>query len=110
MTKRFVAPAVLAALLLSFAPLHAEDPPHLDFVRGLRERRYPDLALEYLQKLSKDPPADLDAFLQKNAAHPLAATVRLDLARVTVLQGKTQLTRALREETRAAKQAGADKA
>ncbi|MER3417352.1 MAG: hypothetical protein C4297_14250 [Gemmataceae bacterium] len=30
------------------------EPPHLDFVRGLRQRGFADLALEYLEKLQKD--------------------------------------------------------
>src|SRR5438128_11126314 len=37
--------------------------PHLDFVRGLRERHYPDLALEYLEKLNKNPPPGLEPFI-----------------------------------------------
>jgi hypothetical protein len=58
-------------------PLRAEE-PHLDFVRGLRENRYPDLALEYLQKLAKNPPADLAPRLPLEMAR-----CRLDLAATT---------------------------
>src|SRR5262249_11712832 len=39
--------------------------------------------------------AELDAFLQKNAAHPKANDARFQIAQIAVLQGKTQLTRAL---------------
>ncbi|HKB39633.1 MAG TPA: hypothetical protein VKD72_24560, partial [Gemmataceae bacterium] len=38
---------------------------------------------------------ELDAFLQKNAAHPRANDARFQIAQIAVLQGKTQLTRAL---------------
>lgn len=38
---------------------------------------------------------ELEAFLAKNAGHPRAAAVRVDLANVTTLQGKAQLARAL---------------
>src|SRR5437773_12167350 len=56
--KRLFAIALFGTLLCCCPPLRAEDVPHLDFVRGLREKRYPDLALEYLKKLSQNPPAD----------------------------------------------------
>jgi hypothetical protein len=39
--------------------LVAAEPPHLQFVQGLRERNLPDLALEYLLKLSVKPPPEL---------------------------------------------------
>src|SRR5438132_7637904 len=142
--KRFV--ALLASIILfgSGVCLRAEE-PHLDFVRGLRERHYPDLALEYLEKLNKNPPPGLgpfillemaktrldkassepavpkrlalyfaargefEAFLKNNPNQPLAPTARLEMARVTVLQGKTQLNQALRESG-AAKQSAALKA
>jgi len=42
--------------------------------------------------------ASFQAFLQNNPGHPRAAEVRLDIARATTLQGKTQLSRALLEE------------
>jgi hypothetical protein len=38
------------------------------------------------------------AFLQANPAHPRAAETKLDIARATTLQGKTQLSRALLED------------
>jgi hypothetical protein len=51
--KRWVTgPAVSAFLLVSLA-VQAQEPPHLDLVRGLRERGYHELALEHLQKLQK---------------------------------------------------------
>ncbi|HEV3085319.1 MAG TPA: tetratricopeptide repeat protein [Gemmataceae bacterium] len=56
-------------------PLRAEEPPHLAFVRALRARGMADLALEYLQSQSKNPPADLAPIL------PLElAKTRLELA------------------------------
>jgi hypothetical protein len=55
--------------------LPAEEPPHLEFVRALRARGMADLALEYLQSKSKNPPPDLAAVL------PLElAKTRLELA------------------------------
>src|SRR5438067_13109131 len=55
--------AVLLALLLTAPAACAEEPPHLDFVRGLRARGMPDLAAEYLQQLSAHPPAGLAPLL-----------------------------------------------
>jgi hypothetical protein len=42
-------------------PARAEEPPHLDFVQGLRAKGLPDLALEYLQNLKsrKDLPPEV---------------------------------------------------
>ncbi|HTK78566.1 MAG TPA: hypothetical protein VL371_25130, partial [Gemmataceae bacterium] len=37
--------------------------PHLDFVRGLQARGMADLAADYLQRLSANPPANLRAIL-----------------------------------------------
>lgn len=37
--------------LLVASPAWAEEPPHLEFARGLREKGYHDLALEYLKSL-----------------------------------------------------------
>jgi hypothetical protein len=133
--------AVVAAFLLAPAVARAEEPPHFDFVHGLRERHYFDLALDYLHKLQArtDLPPDVasrlpleiartqldsadatpdigqrlslylesrkqfEEFLNKNPKSPLANQARLDLAHVTVLQGKTQLSRALREQDPAAR-------
>jgi tetratricopeptide (TPR) repeat protein/TolA-binding protein len=65
----------LASLLAAALSLRAEEPPYLDFVRALRARGMPDLALEYLQKLQEKPPPGLAATL------PLEmAKTRLELA------------------------------
>jgi TolA-binding protein len=130
--------AALALFLLAVAAPHAEEPPHLQFVQGLREKQLPDLALEYLEALQKKAlPAevatllplesakarlalaeletepgrrtnlreqarnDLQTFAQKHPGHPLAADANLELARVVVLQGKEQLTRAHGNEDKA---------
>src|SRR4051794_28154778 len=55
--------AVLLALLLTAPAARAEEPPYLDFVRGLRARGMPDLAADYLQQLSARPPAGLAPLL-----------------------------------------------
>jgi hypothetical protein len=54
----------------------AEEPPHLDFVQKLRANHYPDLALEYLQKLAPTAPADMRPSIELEIAR-----ARLDLAR-----------------------------
>src|SRR5438552_8733164 len=47
---------LVGLLSLAYQPARADEPPYLDFVRSLREkRRAPDLALEYSQDLSKEP-------------------------------------------------------
>ena len=140
--------ALVAALLLAPLAARADEPPYFEFVRGLRERHYYDLALEYLHKLqtrtdlppevaarlpleiartqldSADATPDLgqrlslylearkqfEEFLTKNPKSPLANQARLDLAHVTVRQGKTQLSRALREQDPAAKISEAERA
>jgi hypothetical protein len=143
-------PLVILALgtLVAAAPhAWADEPPHLEFARGLREKHYTDLALEYLEKLAKKPPSpevecllplelaktrldlakaesenskrlalyhqarqELDAFLKNNPQHPRVAEAQLELVNVTVLQGKTQLTKALRLKSAAAREAEALKA
>jgi hypothetical protein len=143
-------PFRLAPLFLLLVPLaaRADEPPYLDFVHGLRERHYADLALEYLHKLQerKDLPADVAArlpleiartqldragdtpdlgqrlvlyaearkqfetFLAKNSTSPLANQARFDLASVAVRQGRTQLSRALRDEEPTSRAAEAAKA
>jgi len=73
----------LAAILsfsLSFQVTRADEPPYLEFVRALREkRRAPDLALEYLQTLSKKPnlPKELASFLPLEMAE-----CRMELAQL----------------------------
>jgi TolA-binding protein len=41
----------------------AEEPPHLELARGLIAQGMPDLAVQYLEKLSQKPPANLAAAL-----------------------------------------------
>src|SRR5439155_18397920 len=140
---------LVALLSLAYQPARADEPPYLDFVRSLREkRRAPDLALEYLQDLSKKPnlPKDLIAFLplemaecrmelaqlendpdarnrilaqaetefrQFLAAHAnssQAAGANLQLARIVSQQGMSQLTFALRQDSRDARIAEKEKA
>src|SRR5438105_15599005 len=70
----------IAFLMTISPPIRADEPPYLDFVRALREkRRAPDLALEYLQELSKKPnlPKDLIAFLPLEMAE-----CRMELAQL----------------------------
>ncbi|MFN4258482.1 MAG: hypothetical protein ACK4RK_04240 [Gemmataceae bacterium] len=69
---------LLLILVVGFAPLvaaRADALPHMEFVQGLRDNRYPDLALEYLQNMSKNPPPELAVIL------PLEiAKTRLEIA------------------------------
>ena len=51
-----------------------------------------------------------EQFLKANPTHPRAAETRLDIARATTMQGKTQLSRALLEEDLPARIAAGDKA
>jgi hypothetical protein len=140
---------LLFSLNLTFQSARAEEPPYLDFVRALREkRRAPDLALEYLQELSKKPnlPKDLVAFmplemaecrmelaqletdperrrriyadaekefrdfLAGHANSPQAAGANLNLARIVSQQGTSQLSFALRQDSKEARAAEKEKA
>jgi hypothetical protein len=71
--------AVILALGILLAPVswvRADEPDAMEFVRGLRARNYPDLALEYLLKLQKTAPPEM--------ANQLALEIAkcwLDLAR-----------------------------
>lgn len=67
--------AVLALGVL-VAAARAEEPPHLDFVQKLRASHYPDLALEYLQKIGPAAPANMRPSIELEIAR-----ARLDLAR-----------------------------
>ena len=70
----------IAFLMTISPPIRADEPPYLDFVRSLREkRRAPDLALEYLQELVKKPnlPKDLVDFLPLEMAQ-----CRMELAQL----------------------------
>ncbi len=116
------------------AALPADEPPHAEFVRGLRARHYNDLALEYLERVlptasAEAKPAlllerarthldlaaaepdvgrrlvkyneargELEAFVKQFGAHALAGGASLELAHVAVMQGKTQLGVALKQE------------
>src|SRR4051812_14382675 len=61
--NRPVATLALVAFLLAAAPLTAEEPRQLEFVRGLRDKHYFDLAREYLEKQIPKAPADQKATL-----------------------------------------------
>jgi hypothetical protein len=74
MTRAVVLAALAACAGLAVPPARAEE-PHLEFARALRAQGMPDLAADYLQRLSAKPPADLAAVL------PLEiAKARLDQA------------------------------
>ncbi len=81
--KRLLVMLTVGSLSLAGAALRAEEPPHLEFVRGLRQRGMPDYALEYLQELSKKPPAGLARVLPLEMAKARAdlAQSEPDLAR-----------------------------
>ena len=76
--KRLLQLLALTGLLGTILPLAADEIPHLDFVRSLRAHHYPDLALDYLEKLrtSSPPPeiADLIPLEMAKARLDLAAT------------------------------------
>jgi hypothetical protein len=96
--KRPLALAVLLASLLPAVPAgpaaRAEEMPYLEFVRTLRERRYPDLALEYLTRLAKNPPPEVAAILPLEMAR-----TRVDIAANTIdVSARLQLYTAARKE------------
>ncbi|MBL8797797.1 MAG: hypothetical protein JNM56_28120, partial [Planctomycetia bacterium] len=72
-------PVIMLALFwcfLALAPGRANE-PHLEFIRALRAKNYTDLALEYMDRIAKDPAVAPDI----KAAFPLErARVRLDQA------------------------------
>lgn len=71
---RWLLSAVFLTALFHPCSLRADE-PHLELVRGLRARGMADLALEYLQRLSANPPASLRSVL------PLEiAKARMELA------------------------------
>jgi hypothetical protein len=53
---------------------------------------------------------EFEAFLKNNPKHPLAADARLEIARIIALQGKADLSRARRQDTKEAEQAERKKA
>ena len=125
---------LLGAFLLAAGPVAADDASAQDdlrFIEALRSQGKPDLALEYLQRISKtaspelakqlplelakarlaaagDEPdsgkrlslytaarEELQKWLTANPDSPCAGEVKLDMAQVSVMQGRTQLSRAL---------------
>ena len=54
--------------------------------------------------------AEFQSFLDKNPGHPRSAEINLDIAQVAIQEGRTQLSRALIEETEQARTAEAVKA
>jgi outer membrane protein assembly factor BamD (BamD/ComL family) len=54
--------------------------------------------------------AEIESFLKQNPDHPRAGEARLDIARVVILQGKTQLSQALAQDSLDARIADADRA
>ncbi len=62
------------------APVEAEPPPHLDFIRGLRNDGLGDLAMEYIEKLRANPPAEIVDILPLEHARTLMelSSVELD--------------------------------
>src|SRR5437660_1489556 len=73
----------IVAVGMCVAAARAEEPPHLDFARRLRESHYPDLAMEYLEKLTKTAPADMQPSIELEIARS-----RLDIARTDPDSGK----------------------
>jgi hypothetical protein len=71
--------ACAAGLIACTGQAGADEPPYLEFVRRLRAQGMPDLALEYLQKLSAKPPRALADRLPIELAE-----ARLDVARASV--------------------------
>jgi hypothetical protein len=67
----------LGAILFGVKAINAEPPPHLEYVKGLRARGLPDLALAYLQSL-KNPPPDMAQRLPLELAKTRADLARLE--------------------------------
>ncbi len=66
-------PIAVAVFVLAIEPAHGQR-PHLEFVEGLRQRRHADLALEYLEGLSRKPlPPDIARSLPLEIALTRAA-------------------------------------
>src|SRR5262249_33287552 len=81
--KRTAAIVALGAVVALAPAGRAKEPPHLEFVQGLRARNYPDLALEYLLKVSKTAPAAERPRLELEIAR-----ARLEIARAEPDAGK----------------------
>src|SRR6266849_1899561 len=73
--KRMVAWLAFGVVILTAEFVPAQEPPHLEFVRGLRAHHYPDLAEKYLENLIKDPAHAEDPLLLLEMAK-----TRMDLA------------------------------
>jgi hypothetical protein len=71
--------ACTAGLVACTCKARADEPPYLEFVRRLRAKGMPDLALEYLQKLSARPPRALADRLPIEVAE-----ARLEVAQASV--------------------------
>jgi hypothetical protein len=84
--KKLRAMGITGILFLAAMPLHAQQPPYLDFVQGLRAKGHPDLALEYMQdNLLKIAPPDLKKEL------PLEmAKARADMAQLETVPAKRE--------------------
>ena len=128
------------AAVLAVAPFAAAQPEpsyvaDLRFVDALRKRGDTALAMDYLQRLGKNPGPELakelpfelaktrlaigaeepdsskrlavyqqargefETFLKQNPDSPRAAEARLEIAHVAVLQGKSQLSKALAQDS-----------
>lgn len=73
-------------LLIQNAPVAAEAPPYIDFIRGLRNEGLPDLALEYIRKIRPSAPADILDDLSLEYARTM-----MELAGVELDEGKRSL-------------------
>jgi hypothetical protein len=87
-------PQLAAAIPLELAKVH------LDLATGEAD---PHRRLDLYNKAR----AEFQQFIDKNPANVLVADAKVDLARVTALQAKAQLSRALTEEDAAARERGA---
>jgi tetratricopeptide (TPR) repeat protein len=86
---------IAAVVVLAGGPaLWADEPPYREFVQGLRDRHYADLALEYLQELAKkkDLPPDVVAILPLELARTRVAVAEdtADAAQRAVLYGQAR--------------------
>ena len=110
--KQLIALLALTTVLAGPAA-RAEDFPHLEFARGLRARNFPDLALDYLTKLSAEaklPPAVARLLPLEMARSTLDLTlIESDPERRTALyhQARQQLERFIAANPRLAEAAPA---
>lgn len=82
--NRLVAVLALGGAILAAGAGRADEPSPLEFVRGLRARHYPDLALEYLERIRPAAPPEL------------AAGIALEIARTRLEIAKAQPDSAVR--------------